>query len=94
MESGAGGITVVGGGNTAFALAANLALQGHRVTLCEHPEFRRAVDAIMRSAEIQLTGEGQWSTARLEQVTTEFGQAIPVNVCRSKSRVKSGPGPG
>jgi opine dehydrogenase len=79
MESRVGGITVVGGGNTAFALAANLALQGHRVTLCEHPEFRRAVDAIMGSAEIQLTGEGQLGTARLEQVTTEFGQAIPVN---------------
>jgi glycerol-3-phosphate dehydrogenase len=35
-----GRVTVLGGGNTAFSLAANLALAGHEVMLWEHPELQ------------------------------------------------------
>ena len=32
-------LTILGGGNTAFAVAANLALRGYDITICEHPNF-------------------------------------------------------
>ena len=32
-------VTVLGGGNTAFSMAANLALAGYEVLLWEHPAF-------------------------------------------------------
>ena len=34
-------VTVLGGGNTAFSMAANLALAGFEVLLWEHPASRR-----------------------------------------------------
>lgn len=39
-------LTILGGGNTAFATAANLALRGFEVTLYEHPAFAGALDPV------------------------------------------------
>ncbi len=72
-------ITVLGGGNTAFAVAANLALSGSRVTLCELPSFSHMVDPILDSKEIQLEGVANLGTAHLENVTTDFAEALAEN---------------
>ena len=39
-------VTVLGAGNTGFAVAANLTLAGHSVTLGELPAFPRATDRV------------------------------------------------
>ena len=39
-------VTILGGGNTAFSVAANLTLVGACVTLCELPQFEEAIDPI------------------------------------------------
>ena len=45
-------LTILGGGNTAFAVAANLTLVGHRITLCELPTFRQMIEPIEQSRQI------------------------------------------
>ena len=45
-------VTILGGGNTAFAVAANLTLAGHAVTLCEIPSFDYTIEPILVSHEI------------------------------------------
>jgi opine dehydrogenase len=72
-------LTVLGGGNTAFAVAANLTLAGHRVTLCELPAFRPMVEPILDARQITLHGVARRGTARLHAVTTDFAQALAAN---------------
>ena len=72
-------MTILGGGNTAFSVAANLTLAGHRVTLCEIPSFRHMVEPILSSRQIALDGVAQRGTARLHAVTTDFAEALSAN---------------
>ena len=72
-------LTVLGGGNTAFAVAANLTLAGWRVTLCELPAFRPMVEPILASRQISLDGVAQRGVATLHTVTTDFGAALAAN---------------
>jgi opine dehydrogenase len=72
-------LTILGGGNTAFAVAANLTLAGHAVTLCELPAFRSMIEPIQDCREITLKGVAREGMARLHAVTTNFAQALPVN---------------
>jgi opine dehydrogenase len=69
-------ITVLGGGNTAFATAANLALAGSRVTLCELGAFRSMVEPIMGTNQISLDGVAHRGLGRLHAVTTDFSEAL------------------
>ena len=69
-------VTVLGGGNTAFAVAAKLTLEGNSVTLCELPEFANAVEPILDSRQITLDGVGGRGVAVLQCVTTDFGRAL------------------
>ena len=69
-------ITVLGGGNTAFAVAANLTLSGAEVTLCELPEFEQAITPIRESRDIELDGVANSGTATLADVTTDFASAL------------------
>ncbi|MFM8595206.1 MAG: hypothetical protein ACKOCK_12590 [Chloroflexota bacterium] len=39
-------LTVLGGGNTAFSIAANLALAGHELLIWEHPAFAQTLEPI------------------------------------------------
>jgi glycerol-3-phosphate dehydrogenase len=39
-------VTVLGGGNTAFSMAANLVLAGFEVLLWEHPAFVQTIEPI------------------------------------------------
>jgi opine dehydrogenase len=72
-------VTILGGGNTAFAVAANLTLAGFEVTLCEIPSFRHTVEPLLGNRQIALDGVAHRDTARLHAVTTDFAEALAVN---------------
>jgi opine dehydrogenase len=72
-------VTILGGGNTAFAVAANLTLAGHAVTLCEIPSFDHTVEPILVSHEITLDGVARRGVAELHAVTTDFAKALASN---------------
>ena len=69
-------ITILGGGNTAFATAANLSLNGASLTLCELPEFSSVVDPIRESRRITLDGVAGRGTAEVARVTTDFAEGL------------------
>ncbi len=72
-------LTILGGGNTAFAAAANLTLAGFEVTLAEIPSFRHAVEPVLETRAITLTGVAHCDTARLHAVTTDLERALVAN---------------
>lgn len=69
-------VTILGGGNTCFATAAQLALSGFDVALCELPEYKEAIDPILEDKCIQLVGVAREGTAKLQLVTTDLGEAL------------------
>ena len=69
-------LTILGGGNTAFAVAANLALRGFAVTLCEHPDFAWTLDPVRADKRIQLDGVAESGSALIERVTTSAAEAL------------------
>lgn len=64
-------VTVLGAGNTGFAVAANFALRGVEVTLVEHPSFAGALAPILESRSIRLHGVAGEGMAQLATVTTD-----------------------
>ncbi|OGG46818.1 MAG: hypothetical protein A3F84_03495 [Candidatus Handelsmanbacteria bacterium RIFCSPLOWO2_12_FULL_64_10] len=69
-------VTVLGGGNTAFSVAANLTLQGVSVTLCEIAGFESALAPIRQTQEIHLAGVAAKGVAKVHRVTTDLGEAL------------------
>ena len=73
-------IAVLGGGNGAFITAADLRLRGHRVSICEVPEFAKNIEGILksRSIELQIVGNPgiHGGLARLDVVTTDPREAL------------------
>jgi opine dehydrogenase len=69
-------LTVLGGGNTAFSLGANMALAGHEVLLWEHPDFAQTLDPIRDRLTIQLDGAARVGPARLAGVTADAAEAL------------------
>jgi opine dehydrogenase len=69
-------IAVLGGGNTAFAVAARLTLQGRRVILAEVPEFAAALDPIRPSGAIHLRGAAGEGKAAIYRITADLGEAL------------------
>jgi opine dehydrogenase len=69
-------VVVLGGGNTAFAVAAKLALEGHEVVLWELPSQEAAIEAVRERRQIRLAGTGGAGTAQLAAVTTDAGEAL------------------
>ncbi len=72
-------LTILGGGNTAFAVAANLALAEHQVTLVELPAFASMIQPIQESRQIVLEGVARRGIAHLHQVTTRFADVLGHN---------------
>jgi opine dehydrogenase len=64
-------LTILGGGNTAFAVAANLALRGFEITLCEHPDFAWTLDPIRASSAIKLVGVAEQGAGKIARLTTD-----------------------
>jgi opine dehydrogenase len=70
-------VAVLGGGNGSHAMAADLALKGLEVRICEAPEFKDAFAATLQRQEICLIdAEGAEKTAKLALATTDFEQAL------------------
>lgn len=69
-------VTVLGGGNTAFSVAANLALGGSEVLLWEHPDFAQTIEPIRDSLTIHLDGNARTGAAKLAAVTTDPEEAL------------------
>jgi opine dehydrogenase len=70
-------IAVLGGGNGAHALAADLTLKGLEVNMCEAPEFKEGFITTLERREICLIdAQGEEKTIKLGMVTTDFEQAI------------------
>ena len=69
-------VTILGGGNTAFATAANLALRGLEVTLCEHPSFAWTLEALGARQQIRLDGVAAEGVATIHRVTTDFSEGL------------------
>ncbi|MGI9252377.1 MAG: NAD/NADP octopine/nopaline dehydrogenase family protein [Thermomicrobiales bacterium] len=67
-------VTVLGGGNTAFSIAATLARDGHEILMWEHPAFAASLDPIRASLTIGLDGPGG-GPGRLSGVTTDPAEA-------------------
>ena len=71
-------IAVLGGGAGGHAVAADCALAGHAVTLLELPQFAAALEPVRASRTIQVLGRGpEPRHAKIENVTTDFAQAVP-----------------
>lgn len=71
-----GRIAVLGGGNGAHAMAADMALRGFEVALAELPAFSRRVGKVLRTRTIEVTGVGRTGKARLALATTDVGEAL------------------
>jgi opine dehydrogenase len=73
-------VAVLGGGNGAFITAADLKLRGHRVTLCEVPEFQKNIEGVLKDPTIELQIVGHpgigAGVARLDRVTTNPKEAL------------------
>jgi opine dehydrogenase len=69
-------LTILGGGNTAFAVAANLTHLGHEVTLWEIPLFEQTLDPIRGTQEISLIGVAETGPARIHRLTTDISVAL------------------
>jgi opine dehydrogenase len=69
-------IAVFGGGNGGHCMAADLALAGHEVILCELPEFRERLHVVSEGGVIRLTGVGRSGDARIADVTFDPSEAV------------------
>jgi opine dehydrogenase len=72
-------LTILGGGNTAFACAAQFALRGVEVTLCEIPSFAHTLAPIRESQVIRLDGVAGSGAAQIARVTTDIAAALAGN---------------
>lgn len=68
-------VTVLGGGNTAFSMAANLSLAGHEVLIWEHPSFAHTLDPIRSTHTIHLDGTARTGAARITAFTHDPAEA-------------------
>ena len=69
-------VVILGGGNTAFAIAAKLALEGHEVVLWEHESQSSTIEPIREKRRVRLLGAGGEGTATLARVTTDAADAL------------------
>ncbi len=73
-------VAVLGGGNGAQAMAAELSLCGHEVNLCEDPRFEHSIAAVKVFGGMTLTGmtavAKETGFAKVNMVTTDVKEAI------------------
>ena len=69
-------VTVLGGGNTAFAVAANLTLKGFSVTLFEIEAFGHTLEPIRDSRTLRLFGTEEVGPAAIHDITTDPDRAL------------------
>ena len=70
-------IAVLGGGNGAHTMAADLTLKGYEVAMCEAPEFEKGISRTLERQAIDLIDAwGEKHTVKLNLVTTDFEEAV------------------
>ena len=69
-------ITILGGGNGAFATAADLSSQGHDVTIYVTEAYKKHVEGIKESLEIRCIGDGPNGTFPIKNVTHDLKEAL------------------
>ena len=69
-------IAVLGGGNGAHTVAADLTLKGLSVNMFEMEQFAAAMQKVFDTGEIEMTGVAGQGTAKLNLVTTDLAAAI------------------
>ena len=73
-------VAVMGGGNSAHTMAADIALGGLEVNLCDLPAFQRNIQEAMDTRKIEKVGSvgtsGKTGIAELNKVTTDIADAI------------------
>lgn len=72
-------VAVLGGGNTGFALAANLALRDYVVTLWEIPAHADTLAPLYDGRGIRLTGVAEGGIAQLHAATTDIAATLATN---------------
>ena len=66
-------IAVLGGGNGAHAMAADLTLKGFEVNMCETPKFRESFSTTLeRQAVCLIDASGEERIVKLGTVTMDF----------------------
>lgn len=74
-------VTVLGGGNGAFATAADLKLKGFHVSLFELPEFAGGIQDAKEKGGIELQARGTKAVssgfAKLDCITSDPAEAVP-----------------
>ncbi len=72
-------VTVCGGGRAGTAIAADLALMGHEVSLYEIAKLRGSIEEVQQKGGIELTGDtqsGKTGFAKLRLITSDPEKAI------------------
>jgi len=69
-------ITVIGAGNGGKALAADMTIAGHEVTLFEFPQFESNIEPVLKKGGINLVGVGRTGFAGLHAITTDIEEAL------------------
>ncbi len=69
-------IAIIGGGNGAFAAAADLSLAGYEITLYEDEKFKSNIEELITTKKLTLTGVGKTGVASISKVTTDLEDAI------------------
>lgn len=69
-------IAVLGGGNGAHAMAADLSLAGLQVNMYELPRFKENLKSIFEHKKIKIFGAARVGVAELNKVTTNIQEAI------------------
>jgi opine dehydrogenase len=70
-------VAILGGGNGAHAMAADLTLKGLEVTMCEAPEFKEAFRTTLERQSIQLVDVwGEEREVKIHKATMDFKEAV------------------
>ena len=69
-------ITILGGGNTAFAVAARLSHIGNEICILEHPEFAQSVEKISLVNQIVLEGVLESGPAPIFKITIDAKEGL------------------
>lgn len=69
-------IAIIGGGATGIALAADMMLDGHEVSLFEEPEYGKNLEDLKRAGCIHKRGCCQETDVALPEITYELEKAI------------------
>ena len=69
-------VTVIGAGNGGKAVAADMTLAGHEVTLFEFPQFAESLVEVKKAGGINLIGAGRNGFAKLHTITDDIQEAL------------------